>query len=60
MPFGWKRKAGELLARQEMQKPSEYQRSHDVTVAPSLKDLGIAKMQSHRWQLMKSIPLKLP
>ena len=42
------RKAGEMLAAMEKQKPGEYQRSHDDTVAPSLTDLGISKMQSHR------------
>lgn len=49
------RRMGEML--REMPKntggrPSENQ-SHDVT---SLKDIGIEKMQSHRWQLMASLP----
>jgi hypothetical protein len=44
------REAGELLKQMEMQKPGEYQRGHDVHVAPSLKDLGIHHKQSQRWQ----------
>ena len=44
------RKAGEMLAVMEKQKPGEYQRSQDATVAPSLEELGIKKDQSSRWQ----------
>ena len=50
------RKAGEFLRDMPKQKPGEYQRSHDVTVAPSLDDIGISKMQSHRWQLSSELP----
>jgi hypothetical protein len=32
---------GELLGEMEKQGPSEYQRLHDETVAPSLKDIGL-------------------
>ena len=39
-----------MLKEMEKQKPGEYQRGHDVTVVPSLKDLGIHKKQSQRWQ----------
>ena len=61
------RRAGEMLKETEKQQPGDYKRSHDVTVQippgpekdrlhdvtypPSLDDLGITKMQSHRWQL---------
>jgi hypothetical protein len=31
--------------------PSEKNRSHHVTGTPSLKDLGIHKMQSVRWRI---------
>lgn len=49
------RRGGELLAVMEKQngRPSKEKRSHDVTV---LKDIGIEKMQSHRWQRIASIP----
>ena len=40
----------------EKQGPGEYKRSHGVTVAPSLADLGLTKMQSSRWQLLARIP----
>jgi hypothetical protein len=42
--------AGELLKEMKKQKPGEYKRGHDVHVSPSLKDLGIEKTQSMRWQ----------
>ena len=36
------RKLGTMLAGMEKQKPGQYQqRSHDVTVAPTLADMGI-------------------
>lgn len=44
------RKCGQLLAKMEKPKggrPTDGNRSHDVT---GLSDLGISKMQSHRWQ----------
>jgi len=44
------RKAGEMLAGMEKQKPGEYKRSQAATVSPSLEDLGIKKDQSSRWQ----------
>lgn len=47
------RKAGELLLSSVPHKGGR-KRSHDVTV--SLDDLGISKMQSHRWQRMSSVP----
>src|SRR5262245_6455863 len=42
------RRAGELLATMEKQRPGEYQRLHDATVAPALSDLGIEKTAAHR------------
>jgi len=50
------RKAGELLKQMEKQKPGEYKRLHDATVTPSLKDLGIEKTQSMRWQQIADLP----
>lgn len=49
------RKAGEMLS--EMVKPGNPQLSHDVINAPHrLADFGISLMQSHRWQLERSVP----
>lgn len=47
-----------MLAEMEKQQPGDYKRSHDVTVQvpPRLEELGISKMQSHRWQLEASVP----
>ena len=50
------RRAGELLAGMENQQPGQYQRLHDETVAPKLTELGISKLQSHRWQSISAIP----
>ena len=52
------RKAGEMLGETEKQGPGQYQQLHDVTAAvpPSLADLGISRIQSHRWQQEASIP----
>ena len=44
-----------MLAAMEKQGPGQYKRSHDVTVCPSLDDLGIDKMQSSRWQKEASV-----
>lgn len=49
------RRAGELIGEMPKQRPGEYQRSHDVTVAPSLADIGITKMQSSRFQAVASL-----
>ena len=52
------RKAGEMLAETELDKggrPSE-NHLHDVSGLPKLKELGIAEIQSHRWQKIASIP----
>ena len=45
---------GRILAEMDKQTPGDYQRSHDVTVAPSYADLGINKMQASREQLVKA------
>ena len=45
------RRAGVILG--EMPKHDGTPRSHDVT---RLADLGIAKMDSHRWQKIASVP----
>lgn len=50
------RRAGEMLRETERQKPGEYQRSHDVTVAPKLSNIGVTKSQSSRWQATASLP----
>jgi DNA methylase len=50
------RKAGDSLRQMEKQKPGQYQRSHDVTVAPKLSDIGVTKMQAHRWQRLATLP----
>lgn len=49
------RKAGELLAK--MEKHNGDPRSHDVT---RLDDLGISKIDSHRWQIAASVPSDAP
>ena len=52
------RKAGEMLAETELDKggrPAENQ-SHDASSLPKLKELGIEKDQSSRWQNIASIP----
>tara|TARA_R100001015_G_C4634922_1_gene202690 strand:+ start:3502 stop:4461 length:960 start_codon:yes stop_codon:yes gene_type:complete len=50
------RRAGELLKETELQKPGEYQRYQAGTVAPALKNMGISKNQSSRWQKIANIP----
>ena len=50
-------KAGQFLKGMEKRQGSFAHRSHDVTdVPPKLKDLGIDKMESVRWQKIASIP----
>lgn len=52
--FVAERRAGEMLKEEDIrQKPGEYKKLHDVTFypKPSLEELGITKIQSHRWQL---------
>jgi N6-adenosine-specific RNA methylase IME4 len=54
------RRIGEMLGEQELHAGGRPQnRLHDVTgieLPPKLCDLGITKMQSHRWQLSASVP----
>lgn len=52
----YERKAGEVLEGMNLPNGRPAKRSHDVTV---LSDLGIEKMQSHRWQLIASLPESL-
>jgi hypothetical protein len=52
------RKAGELLSEREKNlgdRPAK-NRSHDVTSFPTLEELGIEPMESHRWQWEAKIP----
>ena len=53
------RRMGELLLATERQKPGEYQRSHDVTVAPSLAELGISKRESAQAQKLAVLPVEI-
>ena len=54
------RRAGEMLRETELQDGGDAMRarSQDVTevLRPRLEDLGISKMQSHRWQTEASLP----
>lgn len=52
------RRAGELLAAGG-RKPGETDKtimSHNVTLSPTLEDLGISRMQASRWQLEANVP----
>jgi len=54
------RRAGEILGDMEKNeggRPNQNQ-SHDVTsfAPPTLSDLGLSKMQSHRWQTIAAMP----
>ena len=51
------RNTGKLLKQMEKNKgggDTSKHRSHDATGAPRLKDLGIKKDQSVRWQIAKA------
>ena len=53
------RRAGEILTEQgrEQGDTDKTIMSHDVTLSkPKLEELGISRMQSHRWQLMAKVP----
>jgi len=53
------RKGGELLKEMEKNKggqPSEKNRAHHVPGTPTLKDLGIHRLQSQRWQQIADLP----
>lgn len=47
-----------MMLATEHQKPGEYQRSHDVTVAPTLEDLGITKWESSEAQKADKLSIK--
>ena len=48
---------GALLAEMPKHPPGpEPDQSHDVTEPPTLKELGIDRMQSSRWQMEASVP----
>jgi len=46
---------GEMLAVTERQRPGEYQRSPEVTVAPTLAELGISKRESSEAQMLATL-----
>lgn len=49
------RRGGEILLQLPKQRPGEYQRCHDGTVAPTLAALGVNGQQSSRWQRIASV-----
>jgi len=51
------RKMGELLKKTERQKPGGYKRLHDVTVSPTLAEIGVSKRESAQAQELAEIPL---
>ena len=50
------RRAGQILKETEKQKPGDYKRSKATTVPPTLKEIGITKDQSSKWQRIADIP----
>ncbi len=52
------KRMGEMLIETEKHPPGpdKKDRSHDVTDPPKLKDIGITKKQSSRWQATAQIP----
>ena len=50
------RKMGQMLAETERQKPGEYKRLPDVTVCPTLADLGLTKRDSSEAQRLAALP----
>jgi len=50
------RRMGEILGASPRQRPGQYKRSHDVTVSPTLAEMGVSKMQSSRWQAIARLP----
>jgi hypothetical protein len=50
------RRMGELIREMPKQRPGEYQRSHDATVAPRLREIGIDKSESSRTQAIAAVP----
>ena len=49
------RKLGQMLKETERQKPGEYQRSTEMTVAPTLAELGLTKNESSEAQLLAEV-----
>src|SRR5579872_1142924 len=52
------RKAGQFLKDTPKQRPGEYKRLHHATVQPSLREIGIDRTESSRWQKLAGIPEK--
>lgn len=53
------RKTGQILKQMEKNKggqPSEKNQAHHVPSTPTLKDLGIHRLQSQRWQQIADLP----
>ena len=50
-------KIGEILLVMPKQRPGEYQRLQDATVAPSYAEIGVEPTAAHRWQTLAKVPI---